>query len=64
MTTATLQQDTITVPKNLWYDFVSEFDKMKKVYELMDHMIAEREVKQNDVKTFTNVKDFFDDLDN
>ena len=63
MTTIT-SQDVITLPQKLLHDFVTEFDKMKKVYEVIDHALATKDVNDNNVKTFTDVNNFFDDLDN
>jgi hypothetical protein len=63
MTTITTQ-DVITLPQKLLHDFVTEFDKMKKVYEVIDHALATKDVNDNNVKTFTDVNNFFDDLDN
>lgn len=63
MTTITTQE-VITLPQKLLHDFVTEFDKMKKVYEVIDHALATKDVNDNNVKTFTDVNNFFDDLDN
>jgi hypothetical protein len=63
MTTITTQ-NVITLPQQLLHDFVIEFDKMKKVYEVIDHALAEKDVNDNNTKTFTDVNDFFDELDN
>jgi len=63
MTTITTQE-VITLPQKLLHDFVTEFDKMKKVYEVIDHALATKDVSDNNVKTFTDVNNFFDDLDN
>ena len=57
-------QEVITLPQKLLHDFVTEFDKMKKVYEVIDHALATKDVNDNNVKTFTDVNNFFDDLDN
>ena len=62
MTTIT-SQDVITLPQKLLHDFVTEFDKMKKVYEVIDHALAEKDVNDNNTKKFTDVNNFFDDLD-
>ncbi|MFA7717206.1 MAG: hypothetical protein WC875_00640 [Candidatus Absconditabacterales bacterium] len=63
MTTITTQQ-VITLPQKLLHDFVTEFDKMKKIYEVIDHALAKKDVKDNNIKTFNDVNDLFDDLDN
>ena len=63
MTTITTQ-NVITIPQKLLHDFVTEFDKMKKIYEIIDHTLAKKDVEDKNVKTFTHVNDFFDDLDN
>lgn len=63
MTTITTQ-NVITIPQKLLHDFVTEFDKMKKIYEIIDHTLAKKDVEDKNVKTFTDVNDFFDDLDN
>ncbi len=57
-------QEVITLPQQLLHDFVTEFDKMKKVYEVIDHALATKDVNDNNTKTFTDVNNFFDDLDN
>lgn len=64
MTKAVLQKDTITISKDLLNDFVSEFHKMKKVYEMIDHTLAEKDVEQKHVKSFTKIKDLYHELDN
>ncbi|MFA5747658.1 MAG: hypothetical protein WC872_00930 [Candidatus Absconditabacterales bacterium] len=63
MTTITTQ-NVITLPQKLLHDFVTEFDKMKKIYEVIDHALAKKDVKDKNIKTFTDVNNFFDDLDN
>lgn len=63
MSTVT-QQDIISIPRNLLSQFVSEFDKMKKLYDIIDHTLAEKDVEDKQTKTFKNTKDLFDDLDN
>ena len=63
MTTITTQE-VITLPQKLLHDFVTEFDKMKKIYEVIDHALATKDVNDNNVKTFTDINNFFDDLDN
>ncbi|EKD24659.1 MAG: hypothetical protein ACD_80C00174G0009 [uncultured bacterium (gcode 4)] len=57
-------QDVITLPQKLLHEFVTEFDKMKKIYEVIDHALAEKDMNDKNSKTFTDVDSFFDDLDN
>lgn len=64
MTTATIVQDTINIPKTLFTDFLVEFDKMKVLYEKIDHIVATKELEKEETKSFTNVNELFDDLDN
>lgn len=63
MTTITTS-NVITLPQALLHEFVTEFDKMKKVYEVIDHALAENDVNDKNIKTFTDVNKLFDDLDN
>lgn len=64
MTTATIPQDTISIPKTLFTDFLVEFDKMKILYEKIDHIVATKELEKGETKSFTDVNELFDDLDN
>ena len=64
MTTATITQDTISIPKTLFTDFLVEFDKMKILYEKIDHIVATKELEKGETKSFTDVNELFDDLDN
>ena len=57
-------QELISIPQTLLHDFVTEFDKMKKIYEIIDHTLAKKDIEDNNTKTFTDVNEFFDDLDN
>ena len=57
-------QELISIPQTLLHDFVTEFDKMKKIYEIIDHTLAKKDIEDNNTKTFTDVNKFFDDLDN
>ncbi|MFA6256666.1 MAG: hypothetical protein WC606_05850 [Candidatus Absconditabacterales bacterium] len=63
MTTITAQE-VITLPKALLHQFVTEFDKMKKIYEVIDHTLAKKDADDKNIKTFTDVNALFDDLDN
>ena len=63
MTTIT-PQEVISLPQTLLHEFVTEFDKMKKIYEIIDHALAEKDVNDKNNKTFTDVNNLFDDLDN
>jgi len=56
-------QELISIPQTLLHDFVTEFDKMKKIYEIIDHTLAKKDIEDNNTKTFTDVNKFFDDLD-
>lgn len=64
MTTATITQDTISIPKTLFTDFLVEFDKMKILYEKIDHIVATKELEKGETKSFTDVNELFNDLDN
>jgi len=57
-------QELISIPQTLLHDFVTEFDKMKKIYEIIDHTLAKKDIEDNNTKTFTDINKFFDDLDN
>ncbi len=57
-------KEIVSIPRNLLNDFVSNFDKMKKVYELIDHTLAEKDIESNNTKSFKNTKALFNDLDN
>jgi hypothetical protein len=57
-------KEIISVPRNLLNDFVVNFDKMKKVYEIIDHTLAEKDIESKKTKSFKNTKDLFDELDN
>ncbi len=57
-------KEIISVPRNLLNDFVVNFDKMKKVYEIIDHTLAEKDIESKNIKSFKNTKDLFDELDN
>ena len=64
MTTTATQNDITAVPTQLLNDFSDNFNKLKNVYELIDHTIADRQTKQDETKSFSNANDLFDDLDN
>ncbi len=56
-------QDIVSIPRNLLNDFITNFDEMKKVYELIDHTLSEKDLESENTKSFTTTKDLFDDLD-
>lgn len=56
--------DYIKVPKKLFENFTEEFLKLRKMYELIDHELAEYDLEKWNIKTFNNVNDFFDELEN
>ncbi|PID34511.1 MAG: hypothetical protein CR971_02900 [candidate division SR1 bacterium] len=64
MSVAMHTEETVTVPKSLFVDFVGEFGKIKGMYETMDHLLAMREYENNETESFTSVNELFDDLDN
>jgi hypothetical protein len=45
MTTTAVKQDTIVISKSLFTDFFVEFDKMKKIYEKIDHIVASKDLE-------------------
>ncbi len=56
-------QEIVSIPRNLLNDFITNFDEMKKVYELIDHTLSEKDLESENTKSFTTTKDLFDDLD-
>lgn len=56
--------DFVTIKKSTLQDFISNFEKIKKSYEAIDHELAEQDLKKWNIKSFSNVKDLFYDLDN
>ena len=56
--------EIVSLPRKVLHDFVVEFGKMKKVYEVIDHTLAEKDIQAGKVSVFTDTQKFFDDLDN
>ena len=61
---STETQDTITIPRKLLTNFTEEFHKLQGMYEMIDHFLAEKDIKEGNTKSFNNVTDLFNDLDN
>jgi hypothetical protein len=57
-------KEIVSIPRNLLNDFVIEFDKMKKIYEIIDHTLAEKDLESKKIKSFKSTKALFNDLDN
>ncbi|MDD3263025.1 MAG: hypothetical protein PHR61_04200 [Candidatus Absconditabacteria bacterium] len=51
-------------PKIEIKDFLINFDKMKILYEKIDHIVATKELEKGETKSFTDVNELFNDLDN
>lgn len=62
--TATRTKDQVTIPSSLLNDMAAELSKIKNIYEQVSLLIAKNEEKNWEMKSFTNVNDLFDDLDN
>ena len=62
--TATATKDQVTIPYSLLNDMVAELSKIKNIYEQVSLLIAKNEEENWEMKSFTNVNDLFDDLDN
>ena len=62
--TAATTKDQVTIPMTLLNDMSDELSKIKDIYEQVSLLVAANQEKNWEMKSFTNVKDFFDDLDN
>lgn len=62
--TATMTKDQVTIPSSLLNDMAAELSKIKNIYEQVSLLIAKNEEENWEMKSFTNVNDLFDDLDN
>lgn len=61
--TATATKDQVTIPMNMIDNITFEFEKMKNMYEELDHYIAMQDVKKWNVKKYSNTDDFLSSLD-
>ena len=62
--TATATKNQVTIPMKLLNDMSDELNKIRNIYEQVSLLIATNQEKNWEMESFTNVKDFFDDLDN
>ena len=62
--TATATKDQVTIPYSLLNDMATELSKVRNLYEQISLLIAKNEEEKWEMKSFTNVNDLFDELDN
>ena len=62
--TATATKDQVTIPYSLLNDMATELSKVRNLYEKISLLIAKNEEEKWEMKSFTNVNDLFDELDN
>jgi hypothetical protein len=63
--TITVQQtDWVSVPSSLLEWFVDMYHQMTVLYEKIDHTIAIKNLKSGKTKSFNNINDLYNDLDN
>lgn len=62
--TATPTKDQVTIPYSLLNDMATELSKVRNLYEQISLLIAKNEEEKWEMKSFTNVNDLFDELDN
>ena len=62
--TATTTKDQVTIPYSLLNDMATELSKVRNLYEQISLLIAKNEEEKWEMKSFTNVNDLFDELDN
>lgn len=62
--TATATKDQVTIPTSLLNDMVTELCRVRNLYEQVSLLIAKNQEEKWEMKSFTNVNDLFDDLDN
>mgnify|MGYP007056173223 CR=1 FL=1 len=62
--TATATKDQITIPVTMLDNLTWEFEKIKNMYEELDHYIAMQDVKNWNVSKYSNADDFLSSLDN
>ncbi len=60
----TTMQENVTLPKELFQDFVVTFQHLKDIAERIDHQITESELNDSTTtSSFISVQHFIDDLD-
>lgn len=61
--TATITKKQVTIPMYMIDNITWEFEKIKTMYEELDHYIAMQDIKNWNVDKYTNADDFLDSLD-
>ena len=62
--TVTATKDQITIPMAMLDNITWEFEKIKNMYEELDHYIAMQDVKRGNTSTYSDADDFLSSLDN
>jgi len=61
--TVTATKDQITIPMAMLDNITWEFEKIKNMYEELDHYIAMQDVKKWNTSTYSDADDFLSSLD-
>ena len=62
--TATATKDQVTIPMTMLDNLTWEFEKIKNMYEELDHYIAMQDIKNWNTTKYSNADEFLSSLDN
>ena len=62
--TATATKDQVTIPMTMLDNLTWEFEKIKNMYEELDHYIAMQDIKNWNTTKYSNANEFLSSLDN
>lgn len=62
--TATATKDQVTIPMTMLDNLTWEFEKIKNMYEELDHYIAMQDIKNWNTTKYSNADEFLSGLDN
>lgn len=62
--TTTTTKDQVTIPMTMLDNLTWEFEKIKNMYEELDHYIAMQDIKNWNTTEYSNADEFLSSLDN
>ncbi len=62
--TTTTTKDQVTIPMTMLDNLTWEFEKIKNMYEELDHYIAMQDIKNWNTTKYSNANEFLSSLDN
>lgn len=62
--TVTATKDQVTIPMTMLDNLTWEFEKIKNMYEELDHYIAMQDIKNWNTTKYSNANEFLSSLDN